>query len=616
MLWISLATVLSLSSSALPALANTNAIRGMNWADATGNSAPSRDLQPSGITSSMTSSQIANVATNIANAVKASGGTTIRMPISYGTTSDSTYWPKYQAAINAIVSAGCNVDLCFWLDQNGVLDNGVDSTANWQTMWDTVNGVYKTNSHVFYEPLNEPYGYSPSALNNVYAGFISRYAPTQWKCIFDGTSYAEGISNVGSDSRMNNQYLGFHTYHWFWSVSNVGSWNSYYNICSSNIGGAYASRTVITEMGVQTDRTVDFYWQWQQGTPQDVSYLTGTCAYVHDNSIGSMAWSGVNDGDSYHWFTASNNLVENNPGVANMFRYAWGVPSKWQQTIKNGIYYVQNRADSNMLDNLGVTTNGSNVSQSSSSGSANQKWDITCAAGYYTLTNLTSNLCLDTGGGTTNGSSCQQWANGTYVDNQHWSFTATDSGYYQMIDKASGICVDTGGLTANGAVMQLWYPSASYNQQWTFIATAPITNGNHTLTPQNATGSRLDAYASGTTNGTKVDIWQSNGGSNQNWSFTSLGGNVYQIQPSYYSALCLDVYGAATANGTTVDLWGCNGQTNQEWAANNVSGNIYTFAPQNATGSLLDIYQAGTANGTQVDIWQANGGANQNWAVN
>lgn len=449
------------------ASANTQAIRGMNWADPNGNSAPSRDLLPSGITSSMTSTQIATLATNIANAAKASGGTTIRMPISYGTTSDSTYWPKYQAAINAIVSAGCKVDLCFWLASSGALDNGADTTANWQTMWDSVNTVYKSNASVLYEPLNEPYGYSTTNLNNVYAAFITRYAPSSWKCIFDGTGYAEGVTNVGGDSRMNNQYLGFHTYHWFWSVSNTGDWNSYYNVCSSAVG-SYASRTVITEMGVETFRTVDFFWHWEQGTQQDVSYLTGTCAYVHDNSIGSIAWSGVNDVDTYRWYMASNNLVEVNPGVANMFRYSWGLSYIWQQAIPNGIYKLQNRADSNMLDNLGVTTNGSVVAQWASGSSLNQQWDISYAGGYYSLCCRTGGLYLDTGGNTANGSSCEQWALGTSY-NQQWAFTSVGSGYYKLVNRASGVCLDTGGLTANGSTMQLWASGSSTNQQWKFV---------------------------------------------------------------------------------------------------------------------------------------------------
>jgi len=446
---------------------NTRGLRGINWADPNGNEAPARNVVPSGLNSSMTASQAAAVATSIANALKVSGGLTIRMPISYGTTSDASYWPRYQAAINAVVAAGCNVDLCFWIASNGNLNNGTDSIAHWQAMWDAVDAVYKNNAHVYYEPLNEPYGYNDTDLTNLYAGFVSRYAPTSWKCIFDGTGYATYVVPIGNDARLNNQYLGLHRYFWFSPSS--GNWNDSYNNAAAGVG-TYASRTVITEMGVETFRTVDFWWQWSQGLPPDVSFLTGTCAYVHDNSMGSMAWSGVNDVDSYRWYMAADNLAEVNPGVANMYRWSWGLPALWPQAIPNGVYKLQNRADGNMLDNLGAITNGSNVAQWSASASANQQWDITYAGGYYTLTCLTGGLCLDNGGNTTDGSNCQQWPNGTWIDNQHWQLAPTDSGYYRLINKASGVCLDTGGLTVNGSPLQLWAPRSSDTQQWKFVA--------------------------------------------------------------------------------------------------------------------------------------------------
>jgi aryl-phospho-beta-D-glucosidase BglC (GH1 family) len=144
----------------------------------------------------------------------------------------------------------------------------------------------------------------------------------------------------------------------------------------------------------------------------------------------------------------------------------------------------------------------------------------------------------------------------------------------------------------------------------------PIASGNHTLTPQNATSSRLDAYGWGTSNNTKVEIWQASGNGNQSWTFSDISGNVYTIKPSYDTALCLDVYGGGSSNGTITELWACGGGSNQEWSAMSDGGNVYEFAPENAIASRLDVSGGSAANGTQVDIWQANGGSNQKWAVN
>ena len=51
--------------------------------------------------------------------------------------------------------------------------------------------------------------------------------------------------------------------------------------------------------------------------------------------------------------------------------------------------------------------------------------------------------------------------------------------------------------------------------------------------------------ASGTTPGTKVDIWDCNGGANQQWTVNA-DGTITGVQ----SGLCLDATGAGTANGT------------------------------------------------------------------
>lgn len=140
-------------------------------------------------------------------------------------------------------------------------------------------------------------------------------------------------------------------------------------------------------------------------------------------------------------------------------------------------------------------------------------------------------------------------------------------------------------------------------------------SGSHTLKPQNATSSCLDATGYGGA-GTAMEIYSCSGGSNESYTFVNEGSNVYEIEPNYNSALCLDVYGDRSTNGTEVDVWTCNGQSNQKWGAISDGGSIYELAPQNATGLRLDVVGKGTANGTKVDVWSANSGSNQKWAIN
>ena len=77
----------------------------------------------------------------------------------------------------------------------------------------------------------------------------------------------------------------------------------------------------------------------------------------------------------------------------------------------------------------------------------------------------------------------------------------------------------------------------------------------------------LDATGYGTTSGTAIQIWQCNGTTNQEWTF-SLNGTIVGIG----SGLCLNVVdngtanGHGTANGSTLQLWTCENATNEQWS--------------------------------------------------
>jgi hypothetical protein len=112
----------------------------------------------------------------------------------------------------------------------------------------------------------------------------------------------------------------------------------------------------------------------------------------------------------------------------------------------------------------------------------------------------------------------------------------------------------------------------------------------------------LDVPGQATTNGTLLQIYDCNGGANQQWNYLSNG----ELQ--VYGNKCLDVPGHATAAGTRADIWDCNGGTNQQWNLNS-DGTVVG----RESGLCLDVIGAGTANATAVDIWTCNGGSNQKW---
>jgi hypothetical protein len=156
--------------------------------------------------------------------------------------------------------------------------------------------------------------------------------------------------------------------------------------------------------------------------------------------------------------------------------------------------------------------------------------------------------------------------------------------------------------------------TSGFSPEVSAIPSVGLANGTYVLTPSCATGQSLDAYAFGTLNGSNVEIWATNGATNQEWVFTNEGGNVYKIQPSYDTSLCLDVIGAG-GSGTNCDLYADNGTNAQRWAVIKGSDGTYTLVPQCATACALDVWQAGSANDTQVDVYAANGTNAQKWTI-
>ncbi|WP_370377570.1 ricin-type beta-trefoil lectin domain protein [Catenulispora sp. GAS73] len=122
----------------------------------------------------------------------------------------------------------------------------------------------------------------------------------------------------------------------------------------------------------------------------------------------------------------------------------------------------------------------------------------------------------------------------------------------EIIGTGSGRCVDVPNASqTQGTQVELWDCNGGTNQQWTATAASEL----------RVYGSDcLDASGQGTSAGTKVDIWPCTGGAGQKWTLNA-GGTITGAQ----SGLCLDATGAATGNGTLLELWTCNGGSNQKW---------------------------------------------------
>ena len=129
--------------------------------------------------------------------------------------------------------------------------------------------------------------------------------------------------------------------------------------------------------------------------------------------------------------------------------------------------------------------------------------------------------------------------------------------------------------------------------------TSPATGASQIKGTQS--GRCIDVPNATQTNGTRVQLYDCNGRSNQQWTYTS------SKQLQVYGSRCLDA--AGSGNGAAVQIYSCNGQTNQQW---NLNANGTITGVQ--SGRCLDVW--GTANGQQVQLYDCNGQANQRFSLN
>jgi hypothetical protein len=461
----------------VPTHAATNQFHGVNWADPNDNFGTG-NLVPVGLSASDTYATTYAKATAILEGFQRLGANTVRLPFNAATV-EGSWWSSYTAAWDAASALGMNVIVAPWL-QNGVIG---DTTA-FYNMWNIVLNKYGSNSHFYFDIMNEPWGYSAADEDNVAAAWVATYPNLPRGHILVPGAYSDqNLCTVGADARLNGTLLSIHDYTlggethtteaaWITSINN--------NICG------YASRTVFTEFGVPMNTGVNYDGP-RDGT-NDVSYLYAVTDNARALGIGTVIWVGVK-----------------------------------QATQTQGPGPCENAS-------CAITSlegSGSNLSLSITNQSGIDRlqygWGLTNNAGGGG--SPTPTPTSTSGGGSTTG---------------------------VLRGVGSGKCLDVPGqATTDGTLLQIWDCNGGSNQQWTHLANGELqVYGNKCL----------DVPNQSTAQGTRVEIWDCNGGTNQQWTLNA-NGTVVGVG----SGLCLDVTGAGTADGTAVEIWGCNGGTNQQW---------------------------------------------------
>jgi beta-glucanase (GH16 family) len=182
------------------------------------------------------------------------------------------------------------------------------------------------------------------------------------------------------------------------------------------------------------------------------------------------------------------------------------------------------------------------------------------------------------------------------VDATTWT-NATGHGFFPILNVAIG-----GGwpgaptsATTSGAPMLVDYLGV-YSRSGSSASTGGSITG--------LAGKCVDVQASGTANGTPVQLYTCNGTNAQKWT-VGTDGTIRAL------GKCLDVTAASTADGAPLQLYDCNGTGAQKWAVSGANDIVNI-----AENKCLDVSGNNSADGTRLQIWTCGGTANQKWTVN
>jgi len=296
----------------------TQPIRGVNWADERDNFVDD-ELILSGTTSGDGYYMVQTDAQTVINGFKTNMlANTLRLPVNYSTVSGS-WWNGYKGAIDKGISKGMRVILAYWENESNK-DGKVDNNKEFWAMWTKIIEDYGDNKGVYFEIINEPYGYSLTELTDLYAQWIDNYSTISHdRILLSGTGYSENISGVGADSRFSDCLLSLHNYA-FWSEKSAEEWRSDWLNKIDN----YASRIVVTEFGATMTQGKD-YSTTVKGD-NEIDYIQEATSVFNDNNVQSIYWPGLRNGDWYSIQTLNSNAMStSNASGLYWIQYGWGL---------------------------------------------------------------------------------------------------------------------------------------------------------------------------------------------------------------------------------------------------------------------------------------------------
>ena len=305
----------------------------------------------------------------------------------------------------------------------------------------------------------------------------------------------------------------------------------------------------------------------------------------------------------------------------------------YKDTFKAGTYMASSALRSNFVMDVadGSTGAGAGIQLYSSNGTDAQRFKIQKTSdGYYTIQNSKSDLYLTlytTWADLKNG---QQVTQRSYTGgmSQKWCMEQNSDGTYTVVSAMdSSMAIDVAnGNAFNGAVVQAWESNGSAAQRWSFSSAktarqrldalaasskGTVAAGTYEVRSAVRSSAVLDAVNGGTSNGTAVQAYGSNGTDAQRWT-VEVGSDGYLTIKSAKSGLVLDVAGGNAYSGAKLQLYAANGTRAQKWVAVSDGKGVKLVSALDE-GLVVDLPSGSARNGNVLQLYSANGSSAQRW---
>ncbi len=229
----------------------------------------------------------------------------------------------------------------------------------------------------------------------------------------------------------------------------------------------------------------------------------------------------------------------------------------------------------------------------------------------YRIKNVNSGLYMQVAGAAAeNGANVQQWGSNGSDIHDIWKLCSAGDGYYYIVSAVGDggtYVLDVAGKKAdNGTNIDIYKYNGGTNQQ--FMIAANSDGSYKILTRVSGENSAVEIINASKESGANVQEWESNGVNCQDWIFesvsdvgTAMDTSVVYTFENVNSGMVMDIVNGSMAEGSNVQQWGSNGFDCQKWTLKAFgSGNYYWI--RSLSDENYALKAENSTNGGNIDI--------------